>query len=90
MSRNFLQVMSLLLAQATGVVLAWGYMRIAYLQALAQARSFRPGAMLCGYDYFNRTLLAMILAGALAAVLAAAFWHCYDRLPERPKPEPRS
>lgn len=91
MSRNFLQVVSLLLAQATGAVLAYGYMWIDYLQALARARSFRPGVGLCGHDYFATTIFAMTLATVLAAVLVAIFWRCYERLPEsRSKAEPQS
>ena len=91
MSRSFLQVVSLLLAQATGAVLAYGYRWIDYLQALARARSFRPGVGLCGHDYFVTAILAMALAATLAALLVAVFWRCYDGLPEvRSKREPQS
>lgn len=90
-SRSFLQVVSLLLAQATGAVLAYGYRWIDYLQALARARSFRPGVGLCGHDYFVTAILAMALAATLAALLVAVFWRCYDGLPEvRSKREPQS
>lgn len=91
MSRNVLRGLSLLLALTMGAVLGYGYMCIVYLQALARVRSFRPGAMLCTYDYIEATILAVTIAAATAVLLTGAFWHCYDRLPEvRSRPDSSS
>ena len=90
MSRNFLRGLSLWIAMGSGALLAYGDLRIHYLESLMRARRLRPDMIICANGYIETMVAAMTAAALLALVLTELFWRCYGRLPSPVDSAPRA